>query len=228
MNSFCIVAVTIVAAFGMTINPFMLVSARLMAHNPDRHYPFPIPRTLQTNTSTSSVPISTFITSTNVIEYWLTIESAYVNITTSNGTSLSRSGSLINGTLPGPVLTATEGDTVIIHVKNNQGPSSREASLHWHGLLQPGTPFSDGAPGVSVCGICVQCEQTYKFQATPVGTYWYHSHSGVQYADGQLGALIIHPREEVELPEWERMVEEEFVVLALEWSVVDPTRSLRK
>lgn len=157
-----------------------------------------------------------------MIEYWLTIEPAYVNVTTSEGTSLQRSGSLINGTLPGPVLTATDGDTLIIHVKNNQDPASREASLHWHGMLQPGTPFYDGVPGVSQCGICVYCEETYKFQATPAGTHWYHSHSGVQYADGQLGALIIYPREDAELPEWEMMVEDEFIILASEWSAVDP------
>ncbi|KAL3906893.1 MAG: hypothetical protein SGARI_003797 [Bacillariaceae sp.] len=143
-------------------------------------------------------------------------------MTNSSGTDISRSASLINGTLPGPTLVAEEGDQVIIRVKNIQDAGGSEASLHWHGMFQPGTPFMDGVQGVTQCGICVGCEEVYNFTATPAGTHWYHSHSGTQYANGQYGALIVYPSSNATVPDWEAGIEEEFVVMMSEWSEVTP------
>ncbi len=96
-----------------------------------------------------------------VREYTLVIEGEYVQKYDENGTSIARLGSVVNGTVPGPIIEATEGDTLRIRVINNQDPTSSDASLHWHGMFQPGTPFMDGVPGVAQCGICVNCEMIY-------------------------------------------------------------------
>ncbi len=67
-------------------------------------------------------------------------------------------------------------------------------SIHWHGLLQRGTPFMDGVPYVTQCPILPHQSFEYRFQAEPVGTHWYHSHAANQRIDGLTGMIIIHPR----------------------------------
>lgn len=54
-----------------------------------------------------------------------------------------------------------------------------------------GTSDQDGVPGVNQCPIAPGTTQTYVLRATQYGTAWYHSHLGLQYADGMFGALII-------------------------------------
>jgi len=162
------------------------------------------------------------------VEYTLVINGAYVNVTDANGVAISRAGSLVNETLPGPTLVATEGDKITIRVINLQDPASAEASLHWHGMFQPGTPFMDGVPGVAQCGISVGSEMIYEFTATPAGTHWYHSHSGTQYADGQYGALIVNPKPDATLPEWETTVDQEYIVMVHEWTDITATTEYEK
>lgn len=62
-------------------------------------------------------------------------------------------------------------------------------SLHWHGLLQNGTPWFDGVPSVSQAPIAPGGSLTYKFRADHFGTTWYHSHYSAQYAGGALVSL---------------------------------------
>ena len=64
-------------------------------------------------------------------------------------------------------------------------------SIHWHGLLLP--PAMDGVPGVSFAGIEPGATFTYTYPVRQSGTYWYHSHSGLQEQSGVYGPMIIDP-----------------------------------
>ena len=81
----------------------------------------------------------------------------------------------INGSIPAPLLRLKEGDTVRLRVANHL---NEDTSIHWHGLL---VPFQmDGVPGVSFPGIKPHTTFEYEFALKQAGTYWYHSHSGLQ------------------------------------------------
>jgi FtsP/CotA-like multicopper oxidase with cupredoxin domain len=94
----------------------------------------------------------------------------------------------INGTVPGPLLRLKEGRRVRISVVNTLDV---ETSIHWHGLLVP--PAMDGVPGVSFPGIPPGETFVYEFPLTQSGTYWYHSHSGLQEAEGHYAPIVIEP-----------------------------------
>ena len=94
----------------------------------------------------------------------------------------------INGTVPGPLLRLKEGQNVRLAVTNDL---DEDTSIHWHGLL---VPFQmDGVPGVSFPGIKPRQTFVYEFPIKQSGTYWYHSHSGLQEAEGHYGPIIIDP-----------------------------------
>ena len=95
----------------------------------------------------------------------------------------------INGGIPGPTLRFTEGDDAVIHVHNHLG---EETSLHWHGLLVPND--QDGVPHVNMPSIREGETRTYRFPIRQAGTYWYHSHSGIQEQLGVYGSIVIRPR----------------------------------
>jgi CopA family copper-resistance protein len=94
----------------------------------------------------------------------------------------------INGTVPGPLLRLKEGQRVRIAVTNNL---DEETSIHWHGLLVP--TEMDGVPGVSFPGIPPGETFVYEFPVVQSGTYWYHSHSGLQEAEGHYAPIVIDP-----------------------------------
>ena len=95
----------------------------------------------------------------------------------------------MNGTVPAPLLRLQEGQTVRIRVDN---ALDEETSVHWHGLL---VPFQmDGVPGLSFPGIKARSSFTYEFPVEQSGTYWYHSHSGLQEAMGHYGPIVIDPK----------------------------------
>lgn len=96
----------------------------------------------------------------------------------------------INGTLPGPMIRLREGDHVTLNVTNRL---EVDTSIHWHGLILP--PDMDGVPGVSFAGIKPASIFSYRFPIQQSGTYWYHSHSGLQEQSGVYGPLIIDPLE---------------------------------
>ncbi|RFU31596.1 hypothetical protein B7463_g4715, partial [Scytalidium lignicola] len=52
----------------------------------------------------------------------------------------------------------------------------------------------DGVVGVTQIAIPARSTFTYEFQIsdTQIGTFWYHSHSALQRADGLYGGLVIH------------------------------------
>jgi FtsP/CotA-like multicopper oxidase with cupredoxin domain len=52
----------------------------------------------------------------------------------------------VNNQFPGPLIEANEGDWVVVHVNNHLNIGQ---TIHWHGLLQNGTAYMDGIPGIS-------------------------------------------------------------------------------
>ncbi|UZK70329.1 copper resistance system multicopper oxidase [Sphingomonas sp. S1-29] len=94
----------------------------------------------------------------------------------------------INGTVPGPLIRLREGQTVRLHVDNQL---DEDSSIHWHGLILPF--HMDGVPGVSFPGIAARSTFTYEFPIRQAGTYWYHSHSGLQEQMGHYGPIVIDP-----------------------------------
>ncbi|NIJ36011.1 FtsP/CotA-like multicopper oxidase with cupredoxin domain [Sphingopyxis panaciterrae] len=95
----------------------------------------------------------------------------------------------INGTIPGPLVRLKEGTKARIHVAN--ALQGEDSSIHWHGLILPF--HMDGVPGISFPGIAPGKSFTYEFPVRQSGTYWYHSHSGLQEQMGHYGPLIIDP-----------------------------------
>ncbi len=95
----------------------------------------------------------------------------------------------VNGTLPSPLIRFRENDEITLNVRNTV---DEDTSIHWHGLL---VPFQmDGVPGVTFPGIRAGETFTYKFAVPQSGTYWYHSHSGLQEQQGMYGPLIVDPQ----------------------------------
>ena len=94
----------------------------------------------------------------------------------------------INGTVPGPLVRLRQGQKVRLSVTNDLDVDS---SIHWHGLL---VPFQyDGVPGISFPGIKPRSTFVYEFPIIQSGTYWYHSHSGLQEQLGHYGPIVVDP-----------------------------------
>jgi len=94
-----------------------------------------------------------------------------------------------NGSVPGPVLEAFQGDKIRLVVHNHY---PEMMALHWHGgemdnefdgaetltqkLIEPGETFA------------------YEYDLHQTGTFFYHSHVPMQEAFGAVGFFIIHPK----------------------------------
>ncbi|AIL63599.1 copper resistance system multicopper oxidase [Pseudomonas alkylphenolica] len=135
-----------------------------------------------------------------------------------NITGAARTAMAINGSLPGPILRWREGDTVTLRVRNRL---KQDTSIHWHGIILPAN--MDGVPGLSFHGIAPDGMYEYKFKVHQNGTYWYHSHSGLQEQVGVYGALVIDAKE----PE-PFTYERDYVVMLSDWTDEDPARVLSK
>lgn len=95
----------------------------------------------------------------------------------------------------GPTLRVPVNSVVRVEVVNLLGDQG--ATVHFHGIAQLGTPFFDGAHGVSQAAIPpMGGAMTYQFLAWPAGTHWYHSHLALQYADGAKGMLVVYDDED--------------------------------
>ena len=129
-----------------------------------------------------------------------------------NITGRTRMATAVNGLMPGPTLRFKEGETVIVKVANRL---SEPTSIHWHGLRLPAD--MDGVPGLSFRGIMPGQTFTYRFPITQGGTYWYHSHSGMQEQTGLIGALVLEPKTPPPYA-WDR----DYVVLLSDWTDEDP------
>ena len=107
-----------------------------------------------------------------------------------------------DGRVPGPTLELREGDSVIVHFRNDLPEPS---TVHWHGLHLPfaadGSPFHPVPPGG-------RFDYVFTIRPGTAGTYWYHPHphqlTGAQMARGLYGAIIVRAADDplpVSMPE---------------------------
>jgi len=120
---------------------------------------------------------------TAIVEY--NLEASMFNWEIASGKTIKAWG--FNRQLPGPVLEANVGDTLVVRVKNNL---NEPTMVHWHGIRIPAAMDGTGMvqkpiePGESF---------EYRFVVPDAGTFWYHSHQNetVQMERGMYGALIV-------------------------------------
>ena len=95
----------------------------------------------------------------------------------------------VNGQIPMPTLTFTEGDIAEIYVHNEL---DEDTSLHWHGLFLPNQ--YDGVPNLTQMPIKPHTTHLYTFPIIQNGTHWYHSHAGLQEQIGMYGSFIMNKK----------------------------------
>ncbi|MEM7082798.1 MAG: multicopper oxidase domain-containing protein [Pseudomonadota bacterium] len=143
--------------------------------------------------------------------YDLVIDQATVNY---SGTP--RMAMTVNGGIPGPTIEATLGDTLTVNVHNKLDV---ETSIHWHGILLPNR--QDGVPYLTTPPLKPGKTLTFEFPLVHSGTYWYHSHTGLQEQRGVYGSIVIH--DEID----EREADREHVVVLSDWTDEDPNEVMR-
>ena len=124
----------------------------------------------------------------------------------------------VNGTVPAPLLRLREGQVARLSVTN---ALDEDTSIHWHGILLPF--HMDGVPGISFPGIRPGETFHYEFPVRHAGTFWYHSHSNLQEAQGHYGPLIIDPAEPDPVA-----YDREHVLVLSDWSALHPHRIMTK
>ncbi|AQS36395.1 copper-resistance protein, CopA family [Shewanella psychrophila] len=135
-----------------------------------------------------------------------------IDYQTVNFTGTDVRATVVNQSIPGPLLRWKEGETVTLRVKNNLDVFS---SIHWHGIILPAK--MDGVPGISFEGIAPGETFEYHFSVEQSGTYWYHSHSGFQEQTGMYGAIVIDPKDSDPV-----VYDREYVVMLSDWSDEEP------
>ncbi|TDS11898.1 multicopper oxidase domain-containing protein [Sphingobacterium paludis] len=115
----------------------------------------------------------------------------YVKDTLVNFAGKEKRAIAVNGQLPMPTLSFTEGDTAEIIVHNML---KEHTSLHWHGVWLPNK--EDGVPHLTQQPIAPGTTHTYRFPIIQNGTYWYHSHSGLQEQIGMYGSMLFKKRQD--------------------------------
>ena len=102
-----------------------------------------------------------------------------------------------NKQVPGPVLKASKGDTIVVDVINDL---HQPTIIHWHGIRLPARMDGTGEvqkpiqPGESF---------EYRFVVPDAGTFWYHSHHNEteQVERGMYGALIVEETSDLKVDE---------------------------
>ena len=124
----------------------------------------------------------------------------------------------VNGSVPAPLIRLRQGQDVRIAVTN---ALDEDTSIHWHGVLLPF--HMDGVPGVSFPGIRPGETFVYEYPVRHAGTFWFHSHSGLQEQVGHYGPLILDP-EDADPVAYDR----EHVLVLSDWSFLHPHAIFRK
>lgn len=146
-----------------------------------------------------------------VVEFDLIIGTGEVNFSGRPTRALT-----INGGIPGPTLTFTEGERARIRVHNTL---DTETSIHWHGILLPNR--EDGVPYLTSPPILPGKTHVFEFPLIQSGTYWYHSHTGLQEQRGIYGSIVIYPREGIP------RVQRDYVLVLSDWIDEDPHSVMR-
>lgn len=136
---------------------------------------------------------SIIVASKTVQKFTLVVEHATL-------TGKSKQQIVFNGSVPGPMLNITLGNSVELTVINNINDAY--TSLHLHGLKQHGTPFSDGVPLFTQCTIPnTSGNNTFIYTFTPdvPGTFWYHGNYEMHYSDGMYGPIVVYDSNELQV-----------------------------
>ncbi|KAM5448440.1 Glc7p regulatory subunit [Microsporum canis] len=124
----------------------------------------------------------------------------------------------MNGQFPGPTFVWDEDDDVEVLVHNKMPFNT---TIHWHGLLMQGTPWSDGVPGLAQKPIEVGESFIYRFKAYPSGTHWWHSHTRTTMFDGLFGAMYIRPKPTAPAP-WSLITTDPKDIASMQRAVANP------
>jgi len=115
-----------------------------------------------------------------------------------------------NGSMPGPMIEAVQGDRVRIIVHNNL---PEPTTVHWHGLELP--VAMDGVEGLTQEPIPSGGMFTYEFDLHQDGTFFYHSHGAMQEVMGMTGLFVIHPQ-----TAYEPTVDHDFGLIMQEFAIL--------
>jgi len=156
--------------------------------------------------------VTTTVFSQNVVRYELTVTDTIVNFSGKEKRAIA-----VNGQIPMPTLTFTEGDIAEIVVHNKLKEST---SLHWHGLFVPNK--EDGVPYLTQMPIEPNETFTYRFPIIQSGTHWYHSHSGMQEQLGMYGSLILKKKKDD--PTFRKGIDDlpQLPIVLSEWTDIKP------
>ncbi|MFZ1700904.1 MAG: multicopper oxidase family protein [Pyrinomonadaceae bacterium] len=124
-----------------------------------------------------------------------------------------------DGKLPGTEIRVKEGERIRITVRNKL---PEETTVHWHGQFQRGTNKMDGVPGVTQDPIPTYSDFVYDFHAEPAGSFFYHSHKGLQIERGLGGTLIVEPMREP------LAYDRDYTVVLDDWLESTPEEALSK
>nr|WP_315222960.1 multicopper oxidase domain-containing protein [uncultured Flavobacterium sp.] len=129
--------------------------------------------------------ITVSVKAQKVVRYDLHVRDTLVHFSGKEKRAIS-----VNGQIPMPTLTFTEGDIAEIYVHNDL--KKENTALHWHGLFLPNK--EDGVLYLTQMPIKPGTTHKYTFPIIQNGTYWYHSHSGLQEQIGLYGLFIINKK----------------------------------
>uniref|UniRef100_A0A7N0VG08 Laccase n=1 Tax=Kalanchoe fedtschenkoi TaxID=63787 RepID=A0A7N0VG08_KALFE len=137
------------------------------------------------------------------------------NVVMKNSTKLCSTKPIVtvNGRFPGPPLYAREGDNVLVRVTNHV---KYNVTIHWHGIRQIRTGWSDGPAYITQCPIQPGQNYVYNFTVTGQrGTLLWHAHI-LWLRVTVHGAIVILPKLGVPYP-FPKPNKEVIVVLAEWW-----------
>ncbi len=146
-----------------------------------------------------------------VVSYQFNIDYKEMNITGESVLAMS-----INNQIPAPTVEAKVGDVLKVTFNNLMDV---ETSIHWHGILLPND--QDGVPYLTTSPIKVGASFTYEFPVIHSGTYWYHSHTGLQEQRGIYGSIIFNEKQQ------HYQYDEEKVIVLSDWINENPKQVLR-
>lgn len=129
----------------------------------------------------------------NVITY--NFEASEFNWEIAPGKSIRAWG--FNKQLPGPVIKAKAGDTLVVRVTNNL---NEPTTIHWHGICLPAS--MDGTDSVQRPIEPGEVFE-YRFAIPDAGTFWYHAHTNetIQMERGMYGAIVVAGEADPEVDE---------------------------
>ncbi len=166
---------------------FLFSSFAVLAQH-EHHQPATSPKETALPTVQVQPPKQNYVPKT--VRYDLYVKDTLVNFSGKEKRAIA-----VNGQIPMPTLTFTEGDIAEIYVHNEL---NEETSLHWHGLFLPNK--EDGVPNLTQMPIKPHTTHLYKFPIIQHGTHWYHSHSGLQEQIGMYGSFIMNKMDEPTIP----------------------------